>query len=100
MYLCTCKCKELLGPQRVKLVLSLIKIMKHGIVQFLLYAKLCIYTKNSLLIITLHEQQAHIFVQFSDLTKNWHFRTLITVNISIAQSPDPKTILNHSKCLW
>ena len=61
MYLCTCKCKEL-GPRRVKLVLLLIKIMKHGVVQFLLYAKLCIYTKNSSLIITLHEQQAHILV--------------------------------------
>ena len=46
-------------------------IMTNGIVQLLHYEYLgesqkCIYTKHSLLITNLHEQQAYKFVQFSD----------------------------------
>ena len=40
---------------------------------FLGKSSLCIYTRQSLLIINLHEQQASEFVQFSDLAKFWHF---------------------------
>ena len=40
-------------------------------------SKLCIYTKHSSLVINLHEQQVHTFVQFSDLAKNWHFAHLL-----------------------
>ena len=51
-------------------------------------SSLCIYTKQSLLIINLHEQQASEFVQFSDLAKFWHF---IIVNISVTPPLNPKT---------
>ena len=50
------------------------QIMKYAIIQFFLgKSSLCIYTRQSLLIINLHEQQASEFVQFSDLAKFWHF---------------------------
>ena len=39
--------------------------------------KMCIFNKNVLLIINLHDQQ------FSDLAKNWQFKTPIIVNISV-----------------
>ena len=54
-------------------------------------SKLRIYTKHSLLIINLNEQHAYTVVQYSDIVENWHFRTLIIVNISVAPPPDPNT---------
>ena len=53
-------------------------------------SQLCIYTKHSSLIISLHEQQTHTFVQFSKLAKKWHFCTLIIVNISKPSPLNPK----------
>ena len=47
-------------------------------------SKLCIYTKHSLLMINLKEQQAYEFVQFSDFAKNSHLCTPIIVNIFVA----------------
>ena len=86
---------EEVGPQTAKLTLLLIKFMKYGIVQFLLYNYLekspnCIYIQN-LLIIILHEQQTYTFVQFSEIAKNSHFCTPIIVNFSIPPPVDPKS---------
>ena len=55
------------GVRTAKLALLLIRFMKSGIVQFLLYehlekSKLGIYTKHSSLIINLHEQHMYIYL--------------------------------------
>ena len=47
----------------------------------------------------MHEQQAFTFVHFSDVAKNWHFRTLIIVNISVAPPLDPQTFDKQRKIL-
>ena len=39
----------------------------------------------------MNQQHAYTFVQFSDIAKNWHFCTLIIVNISDAPLRDLKT---------
>ena len=51
-----------------------------------------VYTKHSLLITNLHQQQAYTYFQFSDIAENWHFCTLIIVNISVALLLNPKTL--------
>ena len=81
------------GPLTAKL--SLINLMKYGIVQFLLFELIeespnCMYAKHSLFKINLLEQKAYAFVHFSDLATNLHFCTLISVNISIPPPLDPK----------
>ena len=69
------------GPRMAKLALSLIKIMKYGIVQF-------------------------CYMNFSDLAKTWHFCTPIIVYISVTPPLNPKTfeipriIFIRSKGLW
>ena len=73
-----------------KLALLLIKFMKYGIVQFLLYEYL--EESQSCVIINLHEQETYKFVQFSDIAKNWNVCTPIIVNIS---NPNPR-----SKKFW
>ena len=53
-----------------------------------------------MLIINLNEQHAYKFFQSSDIAKDWHFCTLIIVNISVAPPLDPKTFdikKNHLK---
>ena len=67
----------------------------------------CIYISHSVLIINLHEQQAHTIVQFSDfhVAEKKHFRTTIFENIFVVQSLDSETfdirriILKRSKRL-
>ena len=52
---------------------------------------MCTYTIHSVLIINLHEQQAHTIVQYSDLAEKKHFRTTIFVNISVVKTLDLET---------
>ena len=65
----------------MKLALFLIKFMKYGFVQFLLYE--CLEEGPNCIFI--------LFVQFSDLAKNWQFCTPIIGNISMPPPLYPKS---------